>query len=319
MSMGAALWMQGVIVGCCCPPATLDDSQGPLTASDVAYDTLRDNYNSRTKQIDQIYSKARIRFEWIDRDKKKHVQEGGDSTLIVRKPHDLALAISHELTETLFWLGSNRDQFWILELKPPKGEPRRATVGKHGALRRNPASRLPIPIEPSELMMLVGIVDLPSKNLTADQAVYKRNGSLVVDLPLGRAAKAGDPFLRVEIDATKYRPKRFAIHDPKRPAQPLMHAVVRRYQKLLQHQVVKVDWPSIPTDILIVVPHRQTRITMTLNHFNDGRPNRIDDDQFDFRGLLESFGVDPKHVERLDAPQANGGKSRRNRVSSQGS
>ena len=304
--------------GCCSSPTILNDGKGPLETSKVQYDSLRDQYNRRTRNIDQFYSKARIRFEWVDPQNKPHVQEGGDSTLIVRKPSDLALAVSHELTETLFWLGSNHQQFWALELKPPNGAPPRATVGRHGDLNRDRTIRLPVPIEPAELMMLVGIVDLPTRNLSGDQTVYERNGRLVVDLPLGDNAQNKSPFMRVEIDAEKHRPTWLAVHDPKRPNQPIMFATIGRYQKLPKHQVVKQDWPSLPTDILIEVPRRQTRIKITLSHFNDGRPSRIDDDPFILKNLLEAWGIKPQNVEHLGKPKPGSGKADPNRVSSQG-
>ncbi len=287
-----------------CPPAaTFDDGQGPLTAADISYDQLRDQHNRRTGHIDQLWTKAAVRFTWHDAEGNRRSERGDDSTLIVRKPHDLAFAVGHSLTETLWWLGSDRHRFWALELKPPNGQPRRATVGQHGSLGPNGAAALPVPVEPHQLIALIGIADLPPTNLAKDQRVYRRDGQWVTDLTLGGP---NDPFMRITIDK-QFRPVGIQVLTQDLPARLLMRAQLGRYQKLDKHQVVKKDWPLIPTQILIEVPKRRSQIQLSLNNHSDGRPGRIKDAQFDFEGLLKAYRIHADHIETLNPPRLDPG------------
>ncbi len=111
--------------------------------------------NANAEPIDQLYTRAVVKITWHDEKDKKRFEEA-DGPLIYRRPTDLALALG-KLGETWYWLGSDDERFWILDLH---SDPRVAHVGSHAVAQANPQAS-PLPIRPDDLVVLMGVGKLP--------------------------------------------------------------------------------------------------------------------------------------------------------------
>lgn len=256
---------------------------------------LRERYNSRTGQIEQIFARGNIEVRWED-DRGRRNFEQGDAHLYLRLPSELALAIS-KLSNTMYWVGGDEERFWYFDLNPPSGEPRQAVVGHHADIARTGLEDVPMPVRPDQLVHLLGVAEMPAPVDAQPPRVTREDGA---DVAIIAADAEGEAFWRYELDPDNHRPRRIVLLDGE--GEELVASALSRYEPLQRHEVPPGGWPYVPTRIEITTPATgRASLTLFLQDPSDGEDrDRIRDVHFDFERLADM--LDPQEVRRVDNP-----------------
>ncbi len=261
-----------------------------VTKPDIPYTTLISKYNTRANHIKQIWARTVIEFQWTDKDKKKH-SEQGSGTLMLRKPLDLALPIN-KLGTPLLWLGSDKNRFWLFELKPPKDQPTRVYVGTHAEAGKTSRRILSIPTQPDQLIQLLGITPLPSHSSDLQYVVDKTSKNLVVTIPIKDSPLKLSR--RITIDPTTLLPIQIQFIDANMKVTTT--ALLSEFKPLQVKGLPFGSLPKIPTRIAISVTATGDSLKLHLSDQYDGiDPPRIRDFQFDFDRLKEFHEPEKTH------------------------
>lgn len=272
------------------------DKPGEPVAPPMPYEPLRAAYNARTSRVEQMWARAVVELRWTDPQNKKHFEQG-DGPLIIRKPGRMALAVG-KLGNTIKWLGSDGQRYWLLDLEPPAGQPRTAHIGRLD--RFDPASqRAPLPIRPDHLLLLMGLDDLPP---LPDGGVYAADEDArpVVMLPISASPTR---MLKLTLDRDLVRPVRSAIVEKlgEDDWRTLVEATLDNYEPLPLHHKPPGAWPAVPHRMTVTMPGREASVQVFLERATDGKAdNKVRDQQFDLESLIAALKIE--RVNDLDAP-----------------
>jgi len=287
-----------LFIAACEAPPRAADAPGNETPAPAAVDAgaVIARHNDRVRRLNQMWSRAVVEVEWVD-EKGKARFEQGDGPLILRKPHELALAVG-KLGNTMYWLGSDAGRYWLLQLDPPDGEPRAAYVGHHGPAAEAELKRMPLPIRPDLLMQLMGVSTVPLPDDDAGVKVAQSDPEAVV----AHIESRQTPGMReLRFDPAKARLQRVVIHDEE--GRVIAEAELSRYKTVELRGVPLGGWPEIPHRIELRLPRRQATATLFLSQTTDGRADeKVRDAQFDLERLLRAFRID--RVELIDPKPA---------------
>lgn len=281
MVVGVAMVVGGVAVmgGC---------DQPRVTGELPAFAELRDRYNARTAQVEQLWARTVVEIRWEDERGRRHFEQG-DGPLILRMPSELALAVG-KLGNTMYWVGGDAERFWFFDLNPPNGEPSSATVGRHEDIARTGTEELPVPVRPDQLLHLLGVKDMPEPADGQVPQVTREGGMDVVRIA---ADAEGEAWWRYELDpANNHLPTRIVLLDAE--GQEVVASALSRYQPLEREGVPPGGWPYVPTRIEITTPlTERTRMTLFMADPTDGKArDRVREAQFDFERLVEMLNPD---------------------------
>jgi hypothetical protein len=283
-----------LLITACEAPPKAGQTPGNETAAPAVVDAGETiaRHNDRVRRLNRMWSRAVVEIDWVDAKGKARFEQG-DGPLILRKPHELALAVG-KLGNTMYWLGSDADRYWLLQLDPPKDKPRTAYVGHHGPGAEADLERMPLPIRPDLLMQVMGIstVALPSEDPGVNIAQADTEAVVL------HIESADSPGMReLTFDPAKARLQRVVIRDG--DGEVIAEAGLSRYKTVELRGVPKGGWPEIPHRIEVRLPRRQATATLFLSQTTDGRAeDKVRDAQFDLERLLRAFRID--RVEVID-------------------
>lgn len=245
-----------------------------------SYPAVAERYNQRVARLDKVWARISMRVTGTDKEGNK-IDEQAEGHLQVVRPDKLALSIT-KVGETYFYLGSNEQQYWWIDLH----EDKRVLVGRHESATPQLAARFDVPVHPLDLLELLGITPLPPGAATA--TAWSRDGrTLEVALP-GRWGKR-----HLFLDPTTLQPRRIELRDTR--GKLLVAADLEAPQPV----VVRCDSATPPMASLYKINIATTGANITLRLYDpENRCDRQKLTPFDLDALIKAYGVTT--IERLD-------------------
>ena len=283
-----AVMVVAVVSGCAAPPRSVEpvvegtvESRGSVPA----YAEVAAQYNAIVEPLDTLWSRVAVQLIAPDGDGGTR-REQGEGFLQVRRPMHAALSIG-KLGETYFYLGSDDQRFWWIDLSD--SAERVAVVGAHDAAGAAALAAMGVPVPPLDLVEVLGIVPLPT-GADAGRTAWTEDGRfLVVKLP----GRAGPRLLM--LDPATLRPLRIDLLD--RDELLLVSAELTG----LQDVQVLGRGPGaarLPRRYVITIPSEGVVVRLALY---EPQTREIARAVFDLPGLLRRFRVDTILEPRVDA------------------
>lgn len=247
-----------------------------------AYGELIDRYNATTQPLSRIWAEARVDLEWIDA-KGGRKSEHGDGRFMFIAPDRVALEVQ-EFGKG-FWAGGDGVRYWLFDLQ----DKRVAYVGRFEHLDELDDDAFPLPVKPSDLLYVLGLIPIGADNVPAAPAVERVAGHYLIEPPgLG---------LRVLLHPVTARPVRVDIVN--KAGESAVKCVLSDTAPV-KTKTIDTDAPEpvIPTRADVYVLGEEAHMTLRLKSATtDG--TRIRDAHFDFDTLLKVYK--PDEVVDLDA------------------
>lgn len=275
-----------VLTGCKPAQPIVPDSLLPEPIANEAplpdYGELIERYNATTFPLSRIWAEARVDLEWID-EKGGRKSEHGDGRFMYVSPDKVALEVQ-EFGKG-FWAGGDGVRYWLFELR----DKRTAYVGRFDHLDQLGDDAFPLPVKPSDLLYVLGLIPIDTGNQPAPPAVERVAGHYLIEPPgLG---------IRLLLHPETARPVRVDI---------LNKAGESAVKCLLSEPaLVKTKTagagpsePVLPTRVDVYVLGEEARMTLRLRSTTT-EGTRIRDAHFDFDTLMKVY--QPDEVVDLDA------------------
>lgn len=269
-----------------CGPTDVEPDQPTVTYAELAA-----AHNAAVDRLEQLWVRTVLEARWVDEQGDKHFEQG-DGPLIVRKPHELALAIG-KLGNTRYWLGADADRYWLFDLS---GERRTAYIGRIDRIG-NPAKAdpdrraLPLPIQPNRLIGLLDITAWPDDvrpEVTATEIGH------VFTLPAEAALGGLGRQIEVGPDA---RARRIALLDA--DDRVVLEAVLSDPGPVELADAPPGAWPRLAERIEIRLPRSDAKLKLVMRSPTGGA-DKVRDVQFDFEKLARLHRIE--RVVDLDEP-----------------
>ncbi|MEM7622456.1 MAG: hypothetical protein AAF235_04560 [Planctomycetota bacterium] len=293
---GAGLLGAAVLVGAACSVASIGcESHGSQAGGDAAPDRgeplpadeaadVVERYNARIERLERLWARLTIVADGVDAEGSPF-REQGEGHLQVARPDHVALTIG-KLGDTRLYLGSNEERYWWIDVIDPSRKT--ALVGTHADATPDKTARLGMPVQPLDLVELLGVLPMPADGV---RAVRRRDaeGEPFIGVVFDRVRSGAQVF--IELDPANLEPRRISIvvPDPQRPAAPFITSA-----KLDRYQIVTVNddrraRPRVATRFLIhsVVTPGVVRVAL---YDPENRPIR--DIAFDLDRLLRAYRVE---------------------------
>lgn len=261
-------------------PSDLMPERADSTGVVPGYNELVDRYNVNLRGIDRLWASTDVELAWRDEEGDRHFEKGDGKFLFV-SPRNVAMTVE-KLGKTYVWAGSDEERFWLFERQKDY-----AYVGRHEHVGKACAEPLPLPVHPSTVPHLLGLLPLERVE-GAEPRVQVIEGYPVIEPP-GLA-------LRIMLDPATARPVRIDLLDG------LGRAVI--VSRLRGHRPVRVEGvaddelPGVPESADLVVIGQEARVTLKLDRPTVD-PSRIQARAFDFESLVKA--LKPKRLVELDA------------------
>ncbi len=190
------------LVGCNPDNKILPDTMLPDGVVDDAplpgYTELIERYNATAEHLSPTRADARVDLVWID-DKGKKKNEHGDGRFMFIKPSRVVLEV--EEFGRGFWAGADGERYWFFDFL----DKRIAYVGRFEDLDGKDIENLPLPVNPADLLHVLGLAPIDPSVVPDAPAVERIRGYLLVEPPgLG---------LRMLLDPATARPVRVDLID----------------------------------------------------------------------------------------------------------
>lgn len=257
------------------------DTPPAITQPLPAYAVIAQKYNKRVERLDKVWARMSMRVTGLDT-QGEPVDEQAEGHLQVVRPDKLALSIT-KVGETYFYLGSNAELYWWLDLHQ---DPHRALVGHHDKATPAQAAKFDIPVHPLDLLELLGVTPLPP-GATASVAWSKDGKSVDVKVP-GRWGQR-----RLLLDPVSYAPREIDLFDAR--GKPVVSARLENPQAV----VVRCDSATPPMASLYHIDLHNSKTTIVLRLYDpENRCDRQKMTPFDLEALSSAYGI--KSVEWID-------------------
>ena len=237
------------------------------------YNELVTQHNHNLRLVKQLWSRAVIELSWQD-ENGQHLEQG-DGNLIIVLPDRLAMSLG-KLGKTLMWAGCHAQHYWFFDLR----DDRIVYTGSYTASQHTDSRSLPLPVQPNDLIHLLGITPIPLVPEAQQPPVRWQNNAFLVEPPGYPQRSWLDPKTArcIQIDLTDSS------------GQISLTSKLSRWQRMTITGAPPGAYPWIPTKIEITLPADQSTITMFLSDANDGQThNRIQSRAFDLNHLLKVF------------------------------
>ncbi|MEM1329303.1 MAG: hypothetical protein AAGG07_01950 [Planctomycetota bacterium] len=259
------------VFGCASSPAAPEVVERDAPPS---YEEIVQRYNRTVEPLDTLWSRATVQIMSPDGDGGTR-REQGEGYLQVERPSRAALSIG-KLGETYFYLGSDPDRFWWIDLT----DERIAIVGQHDRAGAAALAQLGVPVPPLDLIEVLGVLPLPAAPGSGQTAWTTDGRFVVVRLP----GRLGPRLLMM--DPETLRLLRVDLLD--RDETLLVSA------ELTGMQDVRVTGRGpgaarLPRRYVITIPREEVTVRLTLY---EPQTRTIAPAVFDLPGLLKRFRVD---------------------------
>ncbi len=239
------------------------------------YGELIRRYNATTEPLVRVWAEARVDLVWLD-EKGKKISEHGDGRFMYVAPGKIALEIQ-EFGKG-FWAGADGERYWLFDLQ----DQRTAYVGRFENLDNLDEDAFPLPVKPSDLLYVLGLVPIDPDNVPDEPAVERVAGHYLIEPPGLR--------LRMLLHPETARPVRV----------DLLNVQGESAVKCILSEPVEVKTtpdidegaqPVMPSLAEVYVLNQEARMTLRLKSLTtEGR--RIRDSHFDFETLMRVYKPD---------------------------
>ena len=254
------------------------ETAGPLPT----YSELIERYNETTRPLGRVWAEARVDLVWRNA-KGKRKSEHGDGRFMFVNPDKIALEIQ-EFGKG-FWAGGDGERYWLFDLQE-----KCVYIGRFENLDGRDTQVLPLPVNPVDLLYVLGLATIDPAVVPAEPTVERVAGYYLVEPPgLG---------LRVLLDPVTARPVRV----------DLLNAEGQSAVKCLLSEPTELKGdagdgdgprPVMASVVEVYVLGEEARMTLKLKSLTtEGR--HIKDVHFDFEILKRV--IKPKKTVDLDAP-----------------
>ncbi|MDX2146088.1 MAG: hypothetical protein SFZ23_01095 [Planctomycetota bacterium] len=267
-------------------------------------------YNARIRQLERIWARADIRVQGVD-DEGRAFDNQVEGHLQLIRPDRVALSIA-KLGEVYFYLGSNSERYWWLDLS---GSPRTARVGTHGGSGAADVLSRDLPLQPLDLIELLGVTPLPVDLGSSNQG----DGASLSDVGARAPARShGLTFLTADartivvavqsagrrqwlyLDASTLEPKRIQLAGG--ATRDLIDATLTDYLPVRVRENPAAS-PRMASVVTVRLPSQQTEVRFRFNSM-ENRGESMKNAPFDLERLLTSYRVDS--IVDLDAGRRSG-------------
>lgn len=248
----------------------------------AAAEPVRQAYNARVEQLGVLWSRGIVAFRYRDADGNRRDDQGNANIQMIL-PDRFAMRI-HKVGETLLWIGSDEDRYWLIDLL---SEPSTAYVGRHEGFTRSKGERVGLPVPPRELPRLMGLEPLPVFEAGGSRLRDVSDRSVIIEVPSrwGWWVFALDGEGRAE-----------AIQLRNMDDEVLLEATLEQYMPV-ELRGVGGARPQTAGRTRLTAPGTDWRITVELDAPSNRTPN---DEAFDFEELVDILA--PSRVVDLDEP-----------------
>ena len=254
---------------------------GPLPT----YTELIERYNQTTRPLARVWAEARVDLIWRD-DKGKKKSEHGDGRFMFVSPDKVALEV-REFGRG-FWAGGDGKRYWLFDLQ----DQRVAYVGRFENLDRLDPQDFPLPVNPGDLLYVLGLVPIDPQVVPEMPAVERVAGYYLIEPPgLG---------LRMLLDPVTARPVRVDLLNA--AGESAVKCVLSEPTRLKTDQDSSdAQAPLMRRVVEVYVLGREARMTLKLKDLTT-QGTRIKDAHFDFDVLKRV--MKPDQTVDLDARHA---------------
>lgn len=249
-----------------------------------AAEPVRRSHNERVEQLGVLWSRGIVAFRYRDADGNRR-DDQGNANIQKILPDRFAMRI-HKVGETLLWIGSDEDRYWLIDLL---SEPSSAYVGRHEGFTRSKGERVGLPVPPRELPRLMGLEQLPPFEAGGSRLRGVSDRSVIIEVPSrwGWWVYALDGEGRAE-----------AIQLRSMDDEVLLEATLEQYMPV-ELRGVGGARPQTAGRTRLTAPGTEWRITVELDAPSNRTPN---DEAFDFEELVDILA--PSRVIDLDDPSS---------------
>lgn len=284
----AAALSAGLMLATGCETETKTDAGGglkgpqPTLPTPPAYAVVAPRYNLRTALLPRLWGRAQVQVRYTDERGEKRFEQG-EGFLSMEQPGKVALSIG-KLGETLFWIGSNAERYWSIDLT---GKPPRAYVGRHDGPARQSATRnsLAEAVSPRDLARLMAIESLPmdggGTEWSADGKLLGLTGNYASED--GRRSRRQ----RVWVDPKSLEPRAVELFDVR--GQVAVRSELRALDFVAAPGVTGVG-PKAPSETRITHTATGSSVTLVASGM-DASTRRIRADAFDLAKVMAALGV----------------------------
>lgn len=229
-------------------------------------------YNQRVERLDRVWARTTLRVEGVE-NSGEAIDEQAEGNLQVIRPRRLALTVM-KVGEPLFYLGSNEDQFWWLDIR----QNRSALVGRHDRATPRSVEEFGVPVLPLDLMDLLAVMPIDPR---AAGFVRTNPAGLELFYPTRSGAVA------MLLDPRSMEPKIIEIRTTQ--GRSLLRAELLNYKPVLVPGGGVA--PRLPTWYKISVVGTPTRMEIRL-YDAENRGDRMRDAPYKLDTLLRVYRID---------------------------
>lgn len=276
-ALGWALAMVLGLAGCCPPkgPEPVSVIHRPGPPPDAA--GVLSVYNARVRRLEALKAGALVSVRGKD-GRGKAFDEQVEGFLQIVRPRKVALRID-KLSQTYFWLGSDDDRYWWLDLS---ADEKIAMAGHHARATPESAARFGIPVHPLDLQDLLAVTPIEPTATTA----WTRDGRLIA-LELPPRAPGFGPR-RVCVDEHSFEPRRVELLDS---SGEVVASADLRELKAVDVAGEAFAGASVPTRATISLPGLGVTVELQLHTLENPGAARIKPGNFDLARLLQQHRV----------------------------
>lgn len=262
-------------------PPQLDRSVAPPYAESV------ERYNEVVKNYDHLWTAVALRVKSRDPESGKMVEDLLDGHLQAVTPDRVALRID-KLSETYAYLGCDPVRYWWIDVKAGT-----AIVGTHAMATPESLSRFDLPVQPLDLIELLGIVPMDPAGYGATR--WSKDGKR-----LGLISRSRSGNRLVWVDPRTFEPREVELTDGE--------GRVTITSTLTRPERIPIDGEPesrarIATNHEIRFAGSDASITLRMQG-PENRRNRVREQAFDYEGVLRAFRV--KEIIDADRPPEEG-------------
>jgi len=270
-----------LLAACAAAPAAPPADVPQLTQRQVA-----DRFNGNLSRVDRLWARSVVEIQWSEGKKKKFEQ--GEGNLILQLPGNkkdvptrVAFSVG-KLGNIMMWAGCDATRYWLFDLR----DARSVMIGRHANAKRLEPDDLPVPVQPLELVRLLGVTPIePEPRRAASPALWDA-GAYVVDVPGG---------VRVWVDPATFFARRIDLLDDKNATR--ISCLLSAYEPMELDQQPPGAWPKVATRLAITIAPRESqseaKMTVFLSGLTDGiADEKIRDNAFDYDSLRRIFKVE---------------------------
>lgn len=271
--------LMGLTVGC----------EGPQRVDQMptevpSYRELAERYNANLAKLDQLWTSSVVAIRWVDEDGKKQFEQGEGHFIFV-PPKRVALTVG-KLGDVLLWAGADEQRYWLFDL----GQSGKAYVGRHENAGKACSQPLPLPVLPSNVPYLLGLLPLDLEQASVAPPVEMLDGQYLIEPPGLR--------LRMLLDPATALPTRVDIVGDS--GNSVVIAQLSNFDTMEAEGLPPGQAAKIARRAVVTAVGEDASLSLTLSGATDGkRFEKINPKAFDFDVLLKAHR--PGEVVVLDA------------------